>query len=305
MVERGEMAKYLILFGAGASFGSDETGAPPLGEALFEALASFNPNGWGRITPEQAELFRHDFEAGMQALSSHALPPLQRAMAAYFFNFLPQKSNLYIKLAEKIKNQNWESSLATLNYERLLELSLSFSGIRPVVGREAESGLEIELCLPHGCCHLFCQSVRGLAQAVSLAGRNVRTNGPIETIADSRQFQQRINNDAFPPVMSYFDPSKETTSGANFIKGQRKRFAELVSEANTVEIIGLRVRAHDEHIWEPLAQTSAKIVYCSGKSSREEFEIWASENRPNKTDIILPYYFSDGFEELCSRVGLV
>lgn len=303
-----KIAKYLILFGAGASFGSDTTGTPPLGSKLFDALVSFNPHGWGRITSEQAGLFREDFESGMKDLSlnnSHDMPPLQRAMAAFLFNFIPKNSNLYIKLAEKIKNQTWEGAIATLNYERLLELSLSFSRIRPVVGRKAEANSEIEVCLPHGCCHLFCQSVRGAAQAVSLSGTAVRTNGPIEVIADPGQFQERINNDAFPPVMSYFEPSKETTSGASFIKNQRERFVELVSGISTVAIVGLRVRAHDEHIWKTLAQTSAKIVYCSGKSSGEEFKSWANENRPNKTDIVLPYYFSEGFEELCSRVGLV
>ena len=30
------MAKYLIIFGAGASYGSDFTGAPPLGGNLFK-----------------------------------------------------------------------------------------------------------------------------------------------------------------------------------------------------------------------------------------------------------------------------
>jgi len=302
------MAKYLILFGAGASFGSDTFGAPPLVNTLFDKLVAFNSNGWGKVSSDQAKLFRQDFEAGMKALSlenSHAMPPLQRAMAAFFFNFVPRRSNFYIKLAERIKNQNWAGSMVTLNYERLLELSLIFSGIRPVVGREAKSNSEIEVCFPHGCCHLFCSSVRGAAQAVSLSGTAVRTNGPIEVVADPGQFQERINNDAFPPVMSYFDPSKETTSGASFIEGQRKRFATLVSEASTIGIVGLRVRAHDEHIWKPLAQTSAKIVYCSGKSSGKEFKVWASESHTNKMDIILPHYFSDGFEELCSRVGLV
>ena len=299
------MAKYLILFGAGASFGSDTTGVPPLVNSLFDELVAFNPSGWGKVSSDQAELFRRDFEAGMKVISSHYMPPLQRAMAAFFFNFIPKESNLYIKLAEKIKSQTWEGAIATLNYERLLELSLSFSRIRLVVGRKAEANSEIEVCFPHGCCHLFCQSVRGAAQAVSLSGRDVRINGRIEVIADSQQFQKRINSDAFPPVMSYFDPSKETTSGASFIKNQRKRFAELASEASIVGVVGLRVRAHDEHIWKPLAQTSANIVYCSGQSSGEEFKTWTDENRPHKTDVVLSHYFSDGFEEFCSRVGLV
>jgi hypothetical protein len=44
------MAKYLIIYGAGASFGSDTTDIPPLGPNLYEALARFNPGGWGADT---------------------------------------------------------------------------------------------------------------------------------------------------------------------------------------------------------------------------------------------------------------
>ena len=44
------MAKYLIIFGAGASYGSDTGGLiPPLGAQLFDELARYNPNGWGSI----------------------------------------------------------------------------------------------------------------------------------------------------------------------------------------------------------------------------------------------------------------
>ncbi len=43
---------------------------------------------------------------------------------------------------------------------------------------------EIELNLPHGCCHLFCESARGVAGAVSFAGLNVEINGEIKIISD-------------------------------------------------------------------------------------------------------------------------
>ena len=160
----------LIIFGAGASYGSDINNTPPLGSNLFSALCDFNPLGWGALSRDLANIFNNDFEAGIVKLfrqNPHSLPVLQRAMAAYFFNFLPHQNNLYIKLSQKIKNTNWDGVLVTLNYERLLELSLINQGLRPIVNRTRVSSEEIEICFPHGCCHLFCDSARGMSGAVS------------------------------------------------------------------------------------------------------------------------------------------
>jgi hypothetical protein len=302
------MVKYLIIFGAGASYGSDTIGTPPLGADLYNELARFNPDGWGKLPQDQSDLFRQDFENGMKNLSQrnpHALPPLQRAMAAFFFNYRPKNTNLYYLLAQKINTVNWNGALVTLNYERLLELSLIAAGIEPCIGNNPNSQRKhIELCLPHGCCHLFCESVRGAANNISFAGMNITTNGPIKVIGDADEFRQRITTDAFPPVMSYFEPSKKTTSGANFIDSQRNRFSELVDQSEIIAIIGLRVRPHDGHIWEPLVSTKGKLIYCSGPSSREEFKSWKEEKRKDKNDLILSSYFRDCFDEICLHLNI-
>lgn len=301
--------KYVIFFGAGASFGSDDKSlTPPLGAYLFDALAKYNSNGWGKIVGSLARKFREDFETGIVKLSqsnSHALPPLQRAMAAYFFNFLPRTTSLYYSLAEKIKSTNWDGALITLNYERLLELSLLSLGVQPFIGNQPpNSSKSVELCLPHGCCHLFCESVRGNANSISFAGMNVSTNGPIKVISDQSEFQQRIQMDAFPPVMSYFEPNKHTTSGNNFIQGQRKRLFELINNADIVILVGIRVREHDKHIWDTLQQTNAKLVYVSGKEGKKEFEMWKNKTRIDKNDIVLDGYFKDSFDVILEYAGL-
>lgn len=303
------MAKYLIIFGAGASYGSDdEKFTPPLGENLFSSLAGYNPDGWGQIRGNLADKFVTDFEAGIVELSKqnpHALPPLQRVMAAYFFNFVPRESNLYYSLAKKISSTNWNGSLATLNYERLLEISLLAAGMQPFVGvSNADHNKTIELCLPHGCCHIFCESVRGTAGLVSFAGMNVSTNGLIKIIGDQLEFQQRIKIDAFPPVMSYFEPNKQTTSGNNFIMSQRQRFFELVKEAEVIVLVGIRVREYDKHIWEPLGQSSAKLIYVSGEVGKNEFVTWKNKKRSNSSDLALGGYFKDSYATILKEIEL-
>lgn len=297
----------LIIFGAGASYGSDTINTPPISNQLFDILASFSPNTWGALNKEQRLLFLNDFENGMKRISEinpHALPPLQRAMAAYFFSFSPRDVNLYMKLARKILRSNWKGVLTTYNYERLLELSLLSVGIQPVVGSQAISN-QIELCIPHGTCHIFCDSVRGAASGVSFSGIGVSTDGPVSVVSNSQEFHSRIINDAFPPVMSYFLPSKKTTSGVSFINNQRKRFIQLVNEANKIAVVGLRLRKHDIHIWEPLESTNAKILYVSGKSAGDEYREWMNRNRQNKNDEVLDSYFADSFNKICSFIELI
>lgn len=302
------MADNLILFGAGASYGSDKTNTPALGENLIVALQRFNPPGWGQVPSNLAKTFKSDFEAGMEQLAgfnSHWMPVLQRAMAAYFFAFQPAATNLYCRLAQRILYAHWNGACATLNYERLLELSLIQVGIQPVVGCTPNGSRQIELCLPHGCCHIFCDGIRGSATGISFSGVGITTDGPVSVISNPAQFAARINGDAFPPVMSYFEPQKATTSGASFILRQRARWSELVEAASVIGIIGVRVRPCDTHIWSPLEKTKAKLIYCGGPSSAQEFEQWHQTARPSSKDTVLRGYFADEFDHLCKVLNLL
>lgn len=302
------MPTFVFLFGAGASFGSDTHGTPPLGETLFDSLQSFNPNGWGALSPNFEDLFRNDFEEGMRQLSEmlpQTMPPLQRAMAAYFFIFIPRSSNLFVNLARKISQvQRWDGTLVTLNYDRLLELSLLHSNIQPVVNREPSNENEIELCLPHGCCHLFCESVRGNARGINMSGTGIQTSGPVIPISNPDSFNTRIRTDAFPPVMSYFEPHKRTLSGVNFIKSQRDRWRIIANDASVIALVGIKVRPHDDHIWDPLKNTTARLVYCSGYEASIEFNEWANDARPQGDDLILRSYFAEAFNSLSAELGL-
>jgi hypothetical protein len=301
------MAKHLIIFGAGASHGSDDTKlTPPLGGIdLFNALVSFNPSGWGKLTETQAQLFQDDFEKGMEAIFKTQpanMLPLQRAMAAYFFGFKPKASNLYFELAKKITDSNWDGAIATLNYEQLLTISLNAAGNKPFVGKKDEiTDKDIEICIPHGSCNIFCTSVQ--ANTTTLFS-NCNVDGPIKLISKPDEFKKEIENNQIPPAMSYFTPSKDTMSGVSFIENQRKRLEELIEEAATICIVGIKTRLHDEHIWEPLLKTDANIIYCSGKTAGEEFKSWSEKFRADKNDEILFSYFDDAFQKICSSIGL-
>jgi len=296
----------ILLFGAGASYGSNNGNVPPLGDDLFFALQEFNPPGWGSLPASLSSEFHGNFENGMTKLSqnhSHAMPVLQRAMAAYFFNFLPTANNLYRVLAQRIKTSGWNGAITTLNYERLLEISLIHEGIQPVIG-SSPCGSQLELCLPHGCCHLFCDGVSASSTGVSFSGVGVSFDGPIRVINNPQEFGQRINSNAVPPVMSYFEPQKTTSAGRSFIEGQRTRWTQLANQADVVGVVGIRVRKQDTHIWEPLRNTSGKIVYCGGSQGGQEFTEWHEKYCKGKSCSVLSGYFSDEFDLICDELEI-
>lgn len=294
----------VLLLGAGASHGSDTLDVPPLGNELFDALCRFNPDGWGAITGELAQHFRTDFENAMQSVSQQSLAPLQRAMAAYFFAFYPNQSNLYVALANRIAARKWAGAICTLNYERLLELSLMHADVQPFIVSPPAVRHAIELCLPHGCCHLFCDSARGQSGAVVFSGYDVRTDGTMSVVADPHRHGARITQGAFPPVMSYFEPQKRTTAEHSFIEGQRNRWSALASSAKTIVVIGVQVRPHDDHIWNPIAASPARVVYCSGPSAADGYADWAKTHRVTQNDRVLKGYFKEEFDPLCCELGL-
>ena len=350
----------LIVFGAGASFGSDDGdwSTPPLGEGLFDALCQFDRRGWRAVPQQFADLFRADFEQGMRAFadahpSDGLVDQLHCDMGAYFHRFEPRPSSLYVRLAERIRASNWEGALPTLNYERLLELALRRAGLESRIQGVRSGASEVELVLPHGCCNLFCMiraerprqgagcSGAPAHGAGTFQGTNLATQGPsiikppkgpdgreilttlraqngglislgphlrvdsdeYRVLDDPGEHAKELRESTIPPVMCYYQPDKDTRAGVSFIKSQRGRYAKLVGEAEVVGVVGVRVRLHDAHIWEALRKTRARIVYCAGRSGAEEFKTWTKAS-VRRGDQVLPDYWAEGFDDVCSAVGI-
>jgi hypothetical protein len=302
------MAKYLIIFGAGASYGSDPKCKnhmlPPLGNDLFDALVAYNPTGWGQLGMELGDIFRNDFEGGMEQLLlkyPHIAGPLQVVMAQFFFRFEPTPTNLYRRIAKRIfqTNESGVYALATLNYERLLQLSFGAES------RYLNEIPKVECCFPHGVCNLFQSSAR-ISGSASYNPNMVQFGIGSRPffIDNSAKFYEWTNNNMAPPIMSYFVPTKTTTSVPDFIDMQRLRFKELAAEVEVIAVIGVHIRPSDRHIWNSLSQSPAKIIYCSGPSEENNYKRWASDFPLRKDDLLISKFFSDGLDEIYNCIGL-
>lgn len=297
--------KIVFLFGAGASKGSEVNGipAPPLGTELFTQLQSKYSKNWGQLN---ADSFVDDFEPAMSHLiqsQPDSIDQLQRDMAQFFFGFQPSKASLYQSLIREIFPYIKTVGFVTLNYDLLLERCLLKAGLQPVCAKQAisDSG-EVEICLPHGCSHLWIDGFCGPPGSIRFHPSIDAINGPVRAYGSLIEFQEQIRNNPLPPVMSCFDTTKTTPTAKKFIQGQRERTKELIAAADLVVIVGVRVRKHDNHLWEPLSQAAGKLLYCAGKGGAEEFEEWRESHRCHNNDIVLPGYFDYHFKDIVCAV---
>jgi hypothetical protein len=293
----------LFLLGAGASRGSEkkEIKTPACGVELFQDLQNFSPLTWGKLEQKYGKAFRDDFEKGMdEVLKQHPkdVSELQRSMAEYFFNFYPSPDNLYLRIFHQLDIK--KTSFASLNYDRLLDQAILRSGFSPNYKLDPKNEKEVEVCLPHGCCNFFLKGF-DIPPGGLLYDYNdhVFDSSDIKIIRDNDEFQNELKLRALPPIMACFNSNKTSAVGKRFLESQKIKLEKMVLSASLIVIIGVTVREHDEHIWEPLKKTNAKLVYCAGEGYKT-FSVWNNKYRINRPDLILDKYFSDNFDEICN-----
>src|SRR5439155_6316345 len=97
----------VILFGAGASYGSEKARphCPPLGVGLFDDLQGQYPDAWGALPEAIREKFALNFEPAMKEIwedAQYDAATLMRCMADYFAQFKPLDGNTYHRLLEHL-----------------------------------------------------------------------------------------------------------------------------------------------------------------------------------------------------------
>jgi len=303
--------KILFLFGAGASYGSHEDKAivPPLGAGLFKALKDFDPYRWGALDDSLNIIFEQDFEQGMRAVFEREQElskkiPLQQVLGAFFFFKFPIKQdNLYLKLISRIQKSNWRGQVATLNYDTLLQQAITAHGLIYTYGgyNPVPYG-NIQLCFPHGSCNFFAGNVFIFARKITM-GEGAKIDSGISLVEDKVQYYEKMR-EACAPCMSYFIENKSTNFGSSFIEQEKERYKELVSNAEKIIIVGAALREYDTHIWEPLKNTKANIIYCSGAKDGQIFKDWCNKYRQAGQNKALMGFFKEEFEEICKEAGI-
>jgi hypothetical protein len=288
----------IVLFGAGASFGSGEVYPypPPLGSGLYSELRKAYPQ-WASLPSDLEMKFASNFEEGMGEIISKygmAISPLMQRMAVYFAGFSLRKNsdNLYVSLLSELKRRDKLSKtiLATLNYECLLEMSAYINQIEQSYFDVRPNSANIWKI--HGSCS-FKFSGMNATRAVRMSGYNLQ--GGFTIVPDLREIISYYNGDtSLYPAMCLFAKDKPIHVSTDIILEQIRKWQQLVLNATKIIIIGVRPFEEDSHIWNFVANSDAQVVMVG---SEKEFMAWCDRKRIRKRNKFLGPYWK-GSEEL-------
>ena len=180
----------VIVFGAGASYGAGDVvpNRAPLGSELYSELCRYFPRSWGALPDDAGIEFNNNFENGMRVVwdkYGSATLDLMRHMALYFGQFRPKRagSTAYAFLAEELKKRGLvhKVTIATLNYECLLEIELTHLGIQISYSLEGTPQGQIKVLKPHGSCNFLPSGISGPAGSIKM-GRDAAIDMPVQDL---------------------------------------------------------------------------------------------------------------------------
>jgi hypothetical protein len=275
-VVRKASCEFAIPFGAGASHGSIDCTPrlPPLGSQLLGELFRWGVTA-AALTPAQRKQFEDNFENGMvEALKEPDFDGVSfvREMASYFVQFKPGPNNLYRRLLAAIRSARRSVVLSTTNYDLLIEHAArdeNFFIAHTIHDVPADN---IALLKLHGSCHFLpdLESTNSRIRGIRFSGLGLQPTGarisllnaPVRAATTSDEILRWCDTeDALCPAMTFYAPGKVAPVCPEFIASQQTQWRDSLSVARVIFIVGLSVLPDDNHIWDPIAASKARVEY--------------------------------------------
>lgn len=295
-------SKVVLLFGAGASYGSGcMKCTPPLATGLFTSLQQSCAETWGKIDQKYKAKFSPNFEEGMEWLYSkdgqekYNLNNLLRDLAIYFDSFKIDNynPNLYSKLINKFKKEiiGRKIVMATLNYECLLEYAFFSNGINSISYQGNDHPPILKL---HGSCNFIPEGFKGSTEGFTLNLEQATIHTNIK-FCKPGTVSNELRNVPIIPAMSLFKSDKRDIVAPGFIARIREQYQQLVSSASVVITMGVRPNPDDQHVWDVL-KSVPKLYLVGGKDDSENWR----EQHTNSTH--LGSEFGSSFKDILSII---
>ncbi len=292
--------KNLFLFGAGASYGSNDVNpySPPLGNDLFHKLNEFEPHHWGRFPSEIVDLFNLNFERGMGEIwdkySTHTAD-LMQSLGRYFSNFTVGSENLYYRLISSLKKtgKDKECLFSTINYDCLIEDASIKNGYKidynPKFNQNSQA---ISILKLHGSCNFITAQLNASNIRFS---KGIVFEGGIKPIPFPSVRSYFSGNTSLPPVMSIYARNKPLQVSPNTIKQIQNVWQDYIQTVEQIFVIGLNPNIEDSHIWDFLTKTQAKIFYIGNEV---DFDQYTQNHRDSKENLFINTTFETSFMDL-------
>lgn len=273
----------MVLFGAGASFGSGDVDPrpPPLGKNLFGELDRLTPVG-SSMSARLKERFRGNFEAGMAAYFAEQqgdTAAFQRELAGYFAQFTPGATNAYCRLLRELEGR--EVLYSSLNYDLLFELATELVGITATYGARA-TGSAVPILKLHGSCNFWPIAPRFKVEGLRITRSTVAdVEGPVQPLSREDTLAHARDH-SLAPALALYAEGKAIRVCREFVRQQLTDWQRAIARAEAVFLVGVRVYPRDQHIWATLASTSAAVHYFGLGADEDEFNSWRTAAAPKR-----------------------
>ena len=294
-----------ILFGAGASYGSERFGIeiPPLGNNLFHELDRLG-GCFNKLSGELKNNFLvQGFEAAMLEIpnDSKVLNPLQNELALYLSGFTPSDNSAYVSLFSKISDIS-KPQLITLNYDLLIEKSLEL--LQKDIGNNINS--YPQLLKLHGSSNFMPDfrninineiSAFGYASFIETDDIKVLKHHEIKPWVEKYHFDSS-------PVMCMYSKDKRMITCPSYFNMAKKEFINKVSKTKLMIIIGTKYTPHDKHIWDViLSNKKSRIILIDPYPDNDLKKFINKKNRRVKKDEIIEKSFSDSVDDIVKIIN--
>lgn len=289
----------VILFGAGASYGSLSAipKCPPLGADLFQELRIVYPDTWGKLPRILNRKFISNFEEGMSLLTnlkpySENIVYYMKELGKYFAQYdIDDDSNLYYKFLNNLDSPE-KYVYSSLNYELLFEAAVKRANLN--LSYEEAKLNELLLLKLHGSVSFIHPEELATFENMKLVGVGpMIDNMPINIANKEKVIEFCNSNYSLYPVMCFYMKNKPTQLNPSLIRRLQSKWQQEVMNADRILIIGVKPNLDDQHIWNFLSITNAKIGYIG---SELEFMNWTKRFRKYQSDSHLGNTWEVGFD---------
>lgn len=209
---------------------------------------------------------------------------LLREMACYFAEFTIAPGNHYLTLASSIAASALRVTIATTNYDTLIEQALSATG-RPMTYSAPATGRALSVLKLHGSCNFLPDTGTNTFRGVTFSDNATNFEGPTRVVWSNEEVRSFCaREDSLAPAIALYAPGKKVLFCPTFVSKQQEYWRTEVKTAKVVYVIGMRVLPEDDHIWGTLAASKARLEYVGFEP--EEFRSWADANRLRDASVL-------------------
>lgn len=227
-------------------------------------------------------------------------------MGRFFAQFTPPEdgSDCYYRLVRSLIANRLapRTACATLNYECVLDVAANKAGLAVAYAGPGDPPPgNLVIWKLHGACNLLPPAMFYNFSMVLGHHSTGYYDGEMRQLRLEEVLAEYDNGYALPPAMCLYAPGKPIRLATTLLKQIRGHWASWVARCDVVVVIGARAWLADNHVWDPIAESKARVWWIGGTDG--DFDALAA--RIDSGIDHVGDYFEDSMPTLLRRLQLI